>query len=126
MAFQSKELEQEEQERLKKITQNMYEVVTPRNVDKIVHEKDKVIESLLEACQCAYRKHSLNDNSIGREELTYKLLDALCNAMGNHGYDNWLHDLKAQNKIEQGVQTEPVERHKNDFIKEELDIIHNL
>jgi len=105
---------------------HLHEVVTPYNVGKLLHGRDAVIESLLEACQCAYRKHALNDDNIGWEELSDKLLDALCNAMGNHGYDNWLHDLKAQNKIEQGVQAEPVKRPKNDFTKEELDIIHKL
>ena len=104
----------------------LHPVVTPYNADKIIRQRDEIIQDLLEACQWAYRKHHLNDNNIGWSELSDRLLDALCNAMGNHGFDNWLHDLTTQNKIEQGVQAEPGERSKNDFTDEELDIIHNL
>jgi len=45
---------------------------------------------LLEAVKLAYRKHHLDDPSIGWDELSEKLLDALCNAMGADGYLEWV------------------------------------
>ena len=48
---------------------------------------------LLTACKMAYRKHHLNDESIGWEELSEALLDALCNAMGDDGYQAWIASL---------------------------------
>jgi len=45
---------------------------------------------LLSACQMAYRKHHLNDETIGWDELGDCLLDALCNSMGDDGYQKWL------------------------------------
>jgi thiol-disulfide isomerase/thioredoxin len=49
---------------------------------------------LLTAVQKAYRKHCLNDNSIGWEELDNILLNALCNSMGDKGYQQWMEDIK--------------------------------
>lgn len=46
--------------------------------------------SLLDAVQKAYRKHCMGDESIGWEELDDILLNALCNAMGDAGYQQWL------------------------------------
>ena len=40
---------------------------------------------LLTACKLAYRKHHLDDESVGWEELGNALLDALCNECGNCG-----------------------------------------
>lgn len=48
---------------------------------------------LLEAVKLAYRKHHLGDPDIGWDELSEKLLDALCNAMGADGFVQWLHSL---------------------------------
>ena len=45
---------------------------------------------LLSAVQFAYRKHHLGDDSIGWNELSDILLNALCNAMGEKGYRKWL------------------------------------
>ena len=45
---------------------------------------------LLSACKMAYRKHHLNDDSIGWDELSSCLLDALCNTMGDKGYQEWV------------------------------------
>lgn len=49
---------------------------------------------LIEAAQMAYQKHHLGDPDIGWEELGDKLLDALCNAMGDDGYQKWLNKVK--------------------------------
>ena len=43
----------------------------------------------LDALQSAYRKHVQADDSIGWDELGDKLLDALCNLMGNDEFIKW-------------------------------------
>lgn len=53
-------------------------------------------EFLLEACKAAYRKHHLNDDSIGWDELSDILLDALCNEMGDVGFQEWLRQVKEE------------------------------
>ena len=62
-------------------------------ISKAKTAKDIANESLLEACKAAYRKHHLDDDSIGWDELDNILLDALCNAMGDNGYQEWLEGL---------------------------------
>lgn len=49
---------------------------------------------LLSACKMAYRKVHLNNADIGWDELSDCLLDALCNAMGDDGYQKWIASLK--------------------------------
>ena len=51
---------------------------------------------LLEAVKLAYRKHHLGDDSIGWDELSEKLLDALCNTMGADGYLEWVKPYQRQ------------------------------
>lgn len=48
---------------------------------------------LLYACKMAYRKHHLNDDSIGWNELSDILQEALCNAMGDSEFILWLGKL---------------------------------
>jgi len=48
---------------------------------------------LLHAVKMAYRKHHLSDPSIGWDELSDILLHALCEAMGDEGYDKWLKEV---------------------------------
>lgn len=50
-------------------------------------------DSLLNACKIAYRKHHLHDDSIGWNELSEVLLDALCNSMGNDEYLKWVDSI---------------------------------
>lgn len=38
----------------------------------------------------AYRKHHLDDPSIGWDELSNILLNALCNSMGDTAFNEWL------------------------------------
>ena len=61
-------------------------------VDKLRREVTTDMQSrqLLEACKMAYRKHHLDDQSIGWDELSKFLLNALCNAMGDEGFQEWL------------------------------------
>jgi hypothetical protein len=49
---------------------------------------------LLDAAQMAYRKHHLNDDSIGWDELSDILLSAICDTMTDEGYQIWLKSLR--------------------------------
>jgi hypothetical protein len=55
-----------------------------------ISEKDARIKEFLTACQMAYRKHHLDDQSIGWEEMSDVLQDAICNAMGDKEFNEWL------------------------------------
>ena len=46
-------------------------------------------QQLLEAVKLAYRKHHLEDDSVGWDELTSALCDALCEAMGDAAFQAW-------------------------------------
>lgn len=48
---------------------------------------------LLEAVKLAYRKHHLGDDTIGWDELSDKLHNAICNAMGDRAYIEWMDSL---------------------------------
>jgi len=61
-------------------------------------EKQREEGSLLWACQLAYRKHVMDDESIGWDELGDHLLDAICNAIGDDGYEKWKAMLAAAEK----------------------------
>jgi len=64
-----------------------------KEVDRLkatLAEREKEVERLLVSLQMAYRKHHLNDDSIGWEELSTSLLNTLCNVMGDEGYQEWL------------------------------------
>ena len=69
-----------------------------KETQKLIDEQNKrcagcgdpaEISSELRALQMAYRKHWLNDDSIGWEELGDILLDALCNIMGADEFIAW-------------------------------------
>ena len=48
-------------------------------------------ERLLSVVQKAYRKHHMNDTSIGWDELADDLSDTLCELMGDNQYQKWHH-----------------------------------
>lgn len=52
-------------------------------------------QPLLEAVKLAYRKHHLEDPSIGWEELSDALHTVLNNAMGADGYLRWMEEIGA-------------------------------
>ena len=62
----------------------------------VAHEVEQRNYQLLNAVQMAYRKHHLGDESIGWEELGNVLLDALCEAMGDDGYQRWVEKAKEE------------------------------
>jgi len=50
--------------------------------------------NIIEAYKLAYRKHVLDDDSIGWDELGNFLLNALCNYMGDGSFQSWVNSLK--------------------------------
>jgi hypothetical protein len=59
---------------------------------------DSISNQVLLALQWAYRKHHMQDDSIGSSELSNILCDALCEIMTNKGFQNWLDNLE-ENKL---------------------------
>lgn len=51
----------------------------------------------LETLQIVYRKHVLDDPSIGWDELGYRVLDTLCNIMGNDEFNKWRKQYDEEN-----------------------------
>jgi hypothetical protein len=58
---------------------------------KIHNERElhQLNDKLLDAVKLAYRKHHLDDDSVGWDELSSILLDALCEALGDDGFIKW-------------------------------------
>lgn len=56
-------------------------------------------EVLIEACKKAYRKHVLQDESIGWDELSAVLGDALACALGDKGLVLWLDSVGKEKPI---------------------------
>ena len=59
----------------------------------------------LDACKLAYRKHVLNDDSIGWDELGNSLLNAICNEIGDDGYQQRLQQVNSADKNAQSAST---------------------
>jgi len=51
--------------------------------------------TILSALQLAYRKHHLDDDNVGWEELSDALCHALCEAMGDEGFQRWSAEMDA-------------------------------
>ena len=79
--------------------ENIHKMILDRDVE-ISKLKDRLLaanienERLLDAVKFAYRKHHLGDDFFGWEELSEILLTALCESMGDEGYQKWLASLK--------------------------------
>jgi hypothetical protein len=58
-------------------------------VERLEAEIDR-LRHLLPVLQLTYRKHALNDDSIGWDELTETMLTALTEAMGDQAFQAWL------------------------------------
>jgi hypothetical protein len=50
---------------------------------------------LVEVVKKAYRKHWLDDPDIGYAELGTVLMDALCNTLGDDGFNKWIGEYHA-------------------------------
>jgi hypothetical protein len=44
---------------------------------------------LLKAAKLAYRKHCMGDDRVGWEDVDSALLDALCEVLGDRGFERW-------------------------------------
>jgi len=53
-------------------------------------------ESLLKAVKLAYRKYCMSNESIGWIEVYNALVDALCTALGDDGYEYWKSNLTGE------------------------------
>lgn len=53
-------------------------------------------DALAEAVKLAYRKHHMGDEDVGWNELSDRLRDALCNSMGDVGYQRWVAELEGR------------------------------
>lgn len=51
-------------------------------------------ETLLEVIKLVYRKHHLNDDSIGWDELSTVLHNSICNALGDDGFIKWVQAIQ--------------------------------
>lgn len=49
-------------------------------------------DGLLAVAKLAYRKHHLDDQNVGWDELSDRLCDALCNVMGDARFQAWLQE----------------------------------
>lgn len=47
----------------------------------------------LEALKVMYRKHVLNDESLGWDEVGDMMCNCLCNTMTDRGYQDWLESV---------------------------------
>lgn len=63
--------------------------------NKIIINGGNNMTNLLDAVKLAYRKHVMNDDSIGWDELGYCLLDAICNEIGDDGYQKWISRIRS-------------------------------
>lgn len=57
-------------------------------------ESDTINKRMLETLKKAYRKHVLNDDSIGWEELGEDMCSSLCEAMTDKGFQKWLKTIR--------------------------------
>ena len=60
------------------------------NPENIITKLQAENDRLLNTVKLAYRKHHLDDRSVGWEELSNALFNTLCDAMGDIGFDEWL------------------------------------
>lgn len=67
-----------------------------RKVNGKVPRRERV---LVEACKKAYRKHVLQDESVGWDELSAVLGDALACALGDKGLVSWLDSVGKEKPI---------------------------
>ena len=74
-----------------------YEYIRSDLYEKAIAEcerHEEAVEYLLKVVQAAYRKHHLDDYSIGWDELSEMMLNVLCNIMGDKEFNEWLSKQK--------------------------------
>ena len=60
-----------------------------KNTEQKQEQEQEQDSVCLQACKAAYRKHVNGDDTIGWEELSTLLYDALCIKMGDDGFVKW-------------------------------------
>lgn len=76
---------QKESTNLRQPDEKEFDKIIREGIEKTISHK----EILLDAVKMAYRKHWLNDESIGWDELGDILHNAICNVIGDDGYMKW-------------------------------------
>lgn len=66
--------------------------------EKDFKELQKEYRQLLNAVKMAYRKHHLDDSSVGWDELSNVLMITLCNTMGDKAFQTWLDRVSNETK----------------------------
>ena len=71
----------------------VWEEITDWGNDKTIADNSRKIKILLETCKKAYRKHSLDDESVKWGELTEELSGTLSELMGDKDFNNWVDSI---------------------------------
>jgi hypothetical protein len=65
-----------------------------------VQRPERAADQMLEALKLAYRKHSCGEESLGWTEVTDVILNAICEAIGDEGYQAWVETLDLRDNDE--------------------------
>ena len=65
---------------------------------EVIEQLQAERNELLRTVQLVYRKHCMEYDGIGWDQLGGILLDALCNVMGSEGYEKWKSSLEGGEK----------------------------
>ncbi len=65
-----------------------------QELEKKFFDLENINTILLEAAKASYLKHHLNSDIIGWDELSSLLLTALCQVLGDKGYQDWVDSVE--------------------------------
>ena len=85
-------------ERLRQLDRVNTELIGTMNVREI--ERENEIKKLLELLKKAYRKHVLNDDTIGWNELGDEIHCVICDVWGDDNYQQWIEEVNHEKDIE--------------------------
>jgi len=66
------------------------------DAEKLQRSRDELVE----VCKLAYRKHHMDDDSIGWRELSTILHDSLCNSIGVGEYGRFVDSILAARQVD--------------------------
>ena len=81
----------QENEKLRDLLE--WEQDTTRKLNAALDAERGKVDGLLSAVQITYRKHHLNDDSLGWDEVSDILHNTLCNVIGDEGYIKWIEQI---------------------------------
>jgi hypothetical protein len=64
-------------------------------MDKETVSKETPYDTLLSVCQLSYRKHVMEDNSVGWDSLSSQLGEALLSVMGEEAFNKWVEEVES-------------------------------